>query len=71
MRRAADIADLLIQQLTKPVRWADDVVAMQRDGVTTFWELGPGKTLSGMITRTIQGATVKNLDKAADIAAFG
>jgi len=43
---------------------------MQKAGINEFWELGPGKTIGGMITRTIQGATVKNLDKAEDVAAF-
>ncbi|MBA3685825.1 MAG: ACP S-malonyltransferase [Planctomycetes bacterium] len=67
---AAEVPDLLVAQLTKPVRWADAVVNMQRAGIGEFWELGPGKTLSGMISRTITGATLKNLDKAADLAAF-
>lgn len=68
--RAAEVPDLLVAQLTKPVRWADAVVNMQRAGIGEFWELGPGKTLSGMISRTITGATLKHLDKAADLAAF-
>jgi len=68
--RAAEIPDLLVAQLTKPVRWAQSVVAMQQAGISEFWELGPGKTLGGMISRTIQGAQLKNLDKAADVAQF-
>jgi [acyl-carrier-protein] S-malonyltransferase len=68
--RAADIARLLEAQLTQPVRWADSVVNMQQAGVSEFWELGPGKTLGGMISRTVSGVGLKNLDKAADLAAF-
>jgi [acyl-carrier-protein] S-malonyltransferase len=67
---AADIPELLVAQLTKPVRWADSVVAMQKAGITEFCELGPGKTLSGMITRTVTGVTVKNVDLPGDVAAF-
>jgi [acyl-carrier-protein] S-malonyltransferase len=68
--RAADIAGLLEAQLTQPVRWADSVANLQKAGVSEFWELGPGKTLCGMITRTVSGVGLKNLDKAADLAAF-
>ena len=68
--KAAEIPDLLVAQLTKPVRWAQSVVAMQQAGIDEFWELGPGKTLGGMISRTIQGAQLKNLDQAGDAAQF-
>jgi [acyl-carrier-protein] S-malonyltransferase len=68
--RASEIPALLEAQLTKPVRWADSVVNMQQAGIAEFWELGPGKTLSGMITRTVQGVTLKNLDGAGDVMGF-
>ncbi len=68
--RASEIPDLLVKQLTEPVRWADSVVQMQKDGIGEFLELGPGKTLSGMIARTVTGATMRNLDKAADAPGF-
>lgn len=70
VRSAAEIPDLLVRQLTQPVRWADSVIRMQQDGINEFWELGPGKTLSGMIARTVKDVTCINLDKAADVAAF-
>ncbi len=68
--KAAEIPELLVAQLTKPVRWADSVVAMNQAGITEFLELGPGKTLSGMIARTVTGAACRNLDGAADAAGF-
>lgn len=67
---AREIPELMVAQLTKPVRWADSVVAMQKAGIAEFWELGPGKTLGGMITRTVAGVTAKNLDVPADVAQF-
>jgi [acyl-carrier-protein] S-malonyltransferase len=67
---AGEIPALLEAQLTKPVRWADTVVAMQQAGCAEFWELGPNKTLCGMISRTITGAALGNLDKLADVMAF-
>jgi [acyl-carrier-protein] S-malonyltransferase len=68
--KASDIPSLLEAQLTKPVRWADSVVAMKAAGITTYWELGPGKTLSGMIARTVTDVSMRNLDVAADVMGF-
>lgn len=39
----------LIEQLTAPVRWTQDVQAMIADGATDFVELGPGKVLQGLV----------------------
>ncbi len=68
--KASEIPDLLVRQLTSPVRWADSVVNLQKAGVTECWELGPQKQLSGMIARTVQGVACKNVDTPADLAAF-
>ena len=68
--KASEIPALLEAQLTKPVRWADSVVAMKTAGIDAFWELGPGKTLCGMITRTVSGAELRNLDLASDVLGF-
>ncbi len=43
--------DALIAQVSRPVRWEQIVRAMIADGVTLFIEVGPGKTLTGMIRR--------------------
>jgi [acyl-carrier-protein] S-malonyltransferase len=70
VRSAAEVPDLLVRQLTQPVRWADSVVRMQQDGISEFWELGPGKTLGGMISRTVKDVVCRNVDKVADLDAF-
>jgi [acyl-carrier-protein] S-malonyltransferase len=67
-RDPARIPALLVEQLTRPVRWADEVVAMHRDGVHAFLELGPKATLGGMIARTVSGVTCASIDTAADLA---
>ena len=64
---AADIATSLERQLTSPVRWADSVVRMTEDGHRIFWELGPGKTLCGMIQRTVKDVDLANLDGPDDV----
>lgn len=42
-----DIEPLLVQQVSNSVRWQQSVEAMAADGVDTFIEIGPGKTLAG------------------------
>jgi [acyl-carrier-protein] S-malonyltransferase len=68
--KASEIAGLLEKQLTSPVRWAESVANLNASGVMSFWELGPGKTLCGMISRTVQGVECRNLDTAADAMSF-
>lgn len=67
VHHAADIKDLLYQQLTSPVRWEQTVRHMVRDGASAFHEIGPGKVLQGLIKRTESGVTIAGFDKAADI----
>jgi [acyl-carrier-protein] S-malonyltransferase len=40
---------LLLEQVSRPVRWVECVEEMRRQGVTCFVELGPGKVLRGLI----------------------
>ena len=42
----------LLAQLTSPVRWTQSVQNMIADGAGSFVELGPGKVLQGLITKT-------------------
>lgn len=48
---AADIKEILIRQLTSPVRWVDTVKAFADNGVTHVVECGPGKVLAGLNKR--------------------
>ncbi len=66
VQRAAEIRDLLCRQLTSPVRWEQTLRNMARDGARTFYEIGPGKVLQGLVKRTIDGATVRGADRIAD-----
>lgn len=60
---------LLIQQVTGRVRWRESVLAMRRDGVEHFVELG-GKVVGPMVSRTDREAHVTSLVTMADLEAF-
>jgi [acyl-carrier-protein] S-malonyltransferase len=49
-------ATLLAAQLCSPVRWRQALYNLERSGVTTFIELGPGTVLTGLAKRTVTGA---------------
>ena len=58
---------LLVRQVSESVRWEQSVRKMLEDGVTTFVEIGPGKTLAGFMRKIDRSATVLNLDKWEDL----
>ncbi|MEE1207090.1 MAG: ACP S-malonyltransferase [Muribaculaceae bacterium] len=57
----AEIKGNLIAQLTAPVRWTRTVQNMVADGATEFVELGPGKTLQGLVSKISKDVTVAGL----------
>ncbi|MFC6329836.1 ACP S-malonyltransferase [Alloalcanivorax gelatiniphagus] len=68
----ARIREALIRQLYSPVRWVETVQALAADGVTTLYECGPGKVLSGLAKRIDRSLTAKPLETdAAFQAALG
>ena len=54
---AAERAELLASQVANPVQWVRTLERMAADGVDTFVEVGPGKTLTGLVGRTLDGVT--------------
>ncbi len=67
VEEADEIRSYLIAQVTSPVRWEQDVRAMDRDGVDLFLEIGCGKTLSGMNKRIGIQVPTLTLEKVADL----
>jgi [acyl-carrier-protein] S-malonyltransferase len=66
---AATIAEELVYQLTHPVRWVHCVERMAADGVQTFIEIGPGRVLTGLITRIATQAETRNINSMASLQA--
>ena len=62
------IRESLEKQVSSPVRWQQSVERMLADGVDTFVEIGPGKTLSGFVKKMSREVTVLNVDQYEDLA---
>jgi [acyl-carrier-protein] S-malonyltransferase len=66
----AEILRRLVEQVTGTVRWRESVAFMAGAGVTTFYELGAGKVLSGLVKRIAQGANGIAVGTPDDVATF-
>ena len=62
------VKSLLEKQVSSSVRWQQTVERMIADGVDTFIEIGPGKTLSGFMRKINRDMKVINIEKVEDLA---
>lgn len=71
---ANEIAELLVEQVTGQVRWRETVEWFAANGVTTLYEVGSGKVLTGLarrISKEVSGVTVGSAEEiAAALAAL-
>ena len=63
----ADVKPLLEKQVSSSVKWQQTVERMIADGVDTFIEIGPGKTLSGFMRKINKEMKVYNVEKVEDL----
>ena len=62
---------LLLEQLTRPVRWTDEVAAMaERMPGAVFVEMGPGNVLSGLVRKIAPSVRTMTCGTVADVNAF-
>ena len=66
----AEVKSLLARQVSSSVRWEQSVRAMLADGVDTFVEIGPGKTLAGFMRKITRDAKVVNIETLQDVKAL-
>ena len=67
VKDVAEVKDLLERQVSSSVRWQQSVERMIADGVDTFIEIGPGKTLSGFLKKINKEMTAINIEKLEDL----
>ena len=63
-----NVRELLEKQISSPVKWQQSVEKMLAEGVDTFVEIGPGKTLSSFVKKINKEVLVLNIDKYEDLA---
>ncbi|TYR32810.1 ACP S-malonyltransferase [Mesorhizobium microcysteis] len=64
-----EIAARLVEQVTGRVRWRETVEWFGANGVTTLYEIGAGKVLSGLARRIDRNIATANVGTAADVEA--
>jgi [acyl-carrier-protein] S-malonyltransferase len=70
IREPADIVRALVAQVTGTVRWRESIAFMAAAGVTTFYEVGAGKVLSGLVRRIADSARGVSIGTPDDVAIF-
>jgi [acyl-carrier-protein] S-malonyltransferase len=66
-KTAAEVKLGLAKQLTSPILWQKCMERLLADGVETFYEIGPGRVLTGLMKRISRKANVINLSTAESI----
>lgn len=64
----AEIKEELLNQLSNCIRWQHSVEYMAQEKVTTFYEIGPGKVLSGLIKRINPELRTLNISSTEEIS---
>ena len=67
---AGSIHELLVRQVSSPVLWEESVLAMARQGIGRFVEVGPGRVLTGMVKRIEPGAERFSFEDPQDLEAL-
>ena len=57
-----EIRGLMVGQLTGPVRWTQSIQRLQQLGADTYIEVGPRRTLTGLMKKILPGAVVHNIE---------
>lgn len=65
------ITDLLVRQVSSPVKWEQSVRTMIDGGIQSFVEIGPGKTLAGFMKRIDRSLEVIGINTALDLEKLG
>lgn len=64
----SDMPSLLAKHIVSPVRFTSELMAMQNDGADKFVEFGAGKTLTGLVKKTLKDVTAFNIENIDGLA---
>lgn len=63
------IRNALVRQLYSPVRWTETVEKMAQEGITTLYEIGPNKVLTGLTSRIVKTLSSQAVNDVASLEA--
>lgn len=63
----SDMPAILAKHIVSPVRFTSELAAMQADGADRFVEFGPGKTLTGLVKKTLSDVTAFNIENTESL----
>ncbi len=66
-KKPDNLKKFLIEQIYSTVKWRESLIKMANSGVKNFIEVGPGKTLTGMVKRTIKNVNTFSINSITDI----
>jgi [acyl-carrier-protein] S-malonyltransferase len=69
INRAGEARDVLVRQVSQPVRWLASVEFLISQGVQTLVEVGPGKVLSGLVRQIDRDLRCVNVEGNASLCA--
>lgn len=70
LQKEVDVVSLLSQQIDHAVLWTDCTRTLAKDSPSLFVETGPGKVLTGLIKRIVDGAKCFSVDSMEEFRAF-
>lgn len=66
-RTAAEVKPALVAQVSSPVRWTEVVQRLHAEGARVFVEVGPGRVLTGLLRRILDGGRGLNVEDPASL----
>jgi [acyl-carrier-protein] S-malonyltransferase len=70
VKEPTEIVANLVKQVTATVRWRESVLFMAQSGVSSFFEIGAGRVLTGLIKRIVETASAAAIGLPEDVAKF-
>ncbi len=67
---SSEVRRLMVGQLTGPVRWTQSIQRLQQLGTDTYIEVGPRRTLTGLVKKILPGAVVHNIEDVPSMTAY-
>ena len=62
-----EIKDLLKLQVSNPVKWEQTLYELEKMGVDTIIEVGPGRSIAGFVRKTVPSITVYGVSTPEDL----